>query len=92
MSLDTTKHGEIREEVNRLFAERLLAAREEKGIPQVRLTMMTGIAQSQISRYEGGHAAPAAHMAVILASALGVSTDWLYGIDVLQVKYGERRQ
>ena len=74
----------IKKKVGAIFSERLVKAREDKGLSQSRLTMLTGIAQSQISRYEGNHNVPTPACTVVLASALGVSVDHLYGMDALK--------
>lgn len=77
------------------FNERLKKLREEKGLTQVQLSELTGITARQIQKYEGGKARPRLDAAEMLAKALDVSTDELFGnADMLIAqandKYGAR--
>ena len=54
------------------FAEKLRLLRGERGLSQVDLANLTGIAPAQLSRYELGKSYPRAEIMAKLASALGV--------------------
>ena len=59
--------------INNGFAERLRLLRGERGLSQVELANLAGIAPAQLSRYELGKAHPRSEVLAKLASALGVS-------------------
>jgi len=61
------------------FAERLINIRKEKKMSQQELANKVGIHANVLGRYERGEARPFVDMAVKLAQALGVSTDYLLG-------------
>ena len=61
------------------FGERLTAIRKEKKMSQGDLAKMVGIHANVLGRYERGEARPFVEMAVKLAEALSVSTDYLLG-------------
>jgi len=63
-----------------VFAQRVKSRREELGINQHGLAVMTEISQAQISRYEKGDSEPTATAIVALAQVLNTSTDWLLGV------------
>ena len=59
------------------FADRLIAARKDRGITQQALAELAGIHVTQVRRYEGGTSAPTLDVLRNLAVALHVSTDAL---------------
>lgn len=59
---------------------RLQRIRKEKGITQVELAKRLGSIQSVVSSYECGTTHPNHEMLARIATALGVSTDYLLGI------------
>ncbi len=59
------------------FNDRLIEARERAKFSQTQLGEACGMASTQISRYEAGRATPRRATAKRLASALGVSEEWL---------------
>ena len=61
--------------------ERLTSARKNKGLSQPELVHRSGVAQTQISRYETGKAQPRISVLTRLAAALSVDTDWLLNGD-----------
>ena len=79
-------------EVSEVFPKRLFECRRYKGMSQLDLTLASGIAQSQLSRYEGGHNIPTPHLAFILAQVLDTTVDYLYGGDLLREKYFQSGQ
>lgn len=69
-----------------IFAKRLKEAREAKGIKQKDLAERIGVSYQTISAYEKSDAAgkvknPTLENAVSIAKELGVSLDWLYGLE-----------
>lgn len=69
-----------------IFAKRLKEAREAKGIKQRDLAERIGVSYQTISAYEKSDTAgkvknPTLENAVSIAKELGVSLDWLYGLD-----------
>lgn len=60
------------------FSERLIRCRAQKGLSQVELAALAGVAPAQISRYESGKHVPRPHVAARLAEALGCSVAWLF--------------
>ena len=63
------------------FGERLKQARLERGISQKDLAEAAGIAINSLRTYEQGRHEPGLFCATCLAIALGVSLDWLAGIE-----------
>ena len=59
------------------FNDRLIEARERAGYSQTQLGEACDMASTQISRYEAGRATPRRATVKRLASALGVSEEWL---------------
>jgi transcriptional regulator with XRE-family HTH domain len=59
------------------FGRNLSGARKEKGLTQEELVKISGVAISQIRRYEADKSSPTLHVATKLAKALGVSIDEL---------------
>ena len=70
-----------------IFATRLVEARKAKGWSQMRLAVEMNMHQQTISFWEIDRSTPRAAKLVKLASVLGVSLDWLMGIDE-EVKHG----
>lgn len=60
-------------------AERLKEAREKKGLSQRKLAEMVKVSQASISWFESGDAMPSGNKIGLIADALGVSIDYLYG-------------
>lgn len=63
------------------FPERLRLARRRQALTQQQLQELSGVWFNAISRYEKGHVAPSLESAAKLARALGVSLDWLSGLE-----------
>jgi transcriptional regulator with XRE-family HTH domain len=61
------------------FSERLKALRGE--MKQAEFARKVGLAQNSYNRYESGERVPDIAVLSQLASRLGVSTDWLLGLD-----------
>lgn len=59
------------------FGKNLSSARKEKGLTQEDLVRMSGVAISQIRRYEADKSSPTLDVITKLAKALGVSLDEL---------------
>lgn len=59
------------------IGRRIAESRQKAGLSQADLELKTGIAQTQISRYESGRAVPRRAAMMRLAEALGVQFDWL---------------
>ena len=57
-------------------ALRIKHRREQLGLRQIELSVLSGVSQAQISRYEAGTSEPTAHALYLLAKALETSTDW----------------
>lgn len=69
-----------------IFAQRLREAREANGIKQKELAERIGVSSQTISAYEksdvtGKVKNPTLENAVSIAKELGVSLDWLYGLE-----------
>lgn len=62
---------------NTPVSERIKSRRENLGYSQVQLAELAGINSTQLYRYESGKANLRLDAAEKIASALGVSTDWL---------------
>ena len=63
------------------LGKRLKIARIERGISQRQLAQQTGLRQSHLSMIENDKHDPSATMVRTLARALGVTTDYLLGMD-----------
>jgi len=59
------------------FQEKLVQARKEKGLTQLKLAEKAGVSLIQIRRYEAGNSQPTLEALRKLAVALGVTTDIL---------------
>ncbi len=63
-----------------MYTERLLLAREKRGLTQKELSKMIGIKQQQYARYEKGiNIMPITHLKSICV-ALNVSADYILGL------------
>jgi transcriptional regulator with XRE-family HTH domain len=58
--------------------ERMKEARFRLKMPQIVLSLETGINTSTISRIECGYIKPAARQKTAIAAALGCGADWLF--------------
>ena len=66
-----------------VFGARLLQSRQRLGLSQSALAERSGVGQNQISRLErGDKPSVRADTLYALAKALGVSTDYLLGLEV----------
>ena len=63
------------------FHERLKKVMTDKGITQSELCVRTGIPKSAMSQYLSGAFRPKQERSRLIAKAVGVSEDWLNGID-----------
>lgn len=61
------------------FAKNLKDKREEKGLTQMELAKLVGIAQPTIAKYENGIQTPNAVTAVQIAKCLGTTAEELVG-------------
>lgn len=68
-------------DVRSTFAKRLKEKRRELDLTQSQVAKMSGVAQSQISGFEKEKSPPSLADAAAIAQVLGVSLDWLCGID-----------
>jgi len=64
------------------FGERIVAAREEAGLSQRELADKLGITQRALSWWEREPVALKPEQMAALAAALGVTTDYLLGVEV----------
>lgn len=65
---------------NQVFCERLRDAMSERAMTGTALSLSAGITENDISRYRNGRNEPGSKALAALASALGVSMDWLWGV------------
>jgi transcriptional regulator with XRE-family HTH domain len=73
---------------DRVFPERLRAARKARGLSQNGLYRLSGIPSCSISRLEGGGARPSYDSLLRLVTALEVSADYLIGCsDIMEVRH-----
>ena len=63
------------------FAERLKALRERRRISRSTLSELCGLSRNMVSRYELGDSQPSIEAAAQLAEYLGVSMDYLCGLE-----------
>lgn len=64
-----------------IFAKRLRTLREKHGYTQKEFAEKAGVSSSSYNAYEQGTKAPPLTSAAKIAKALGVSLDWLCGMD-----------
>ncbi len=65
---------------DKMYTERLLLAREKRGLTQKELSKMIGIKQQQYARYEKGiNIMPVTHLKKICI-ALDISADYILGL------------
>jgi transcriptional regulator with XRE-family HTH domain len=64
-------------EIKKLFTERLKDARQRKGMTQEKLSELSGINPTLISKYEQGIALPGIDNLQKLVVALGITSDYL---------------
>ena len=67
------------------FGERLRQLRKQKKLTQKQLAALIGVKNSIVSFYEVGDRIPSPEMLVKLAMTLGVSADYLLGIERSEV-------
>jgi transcriptional regulator with XRE-family HTH domain len=72
-------------------ALRIKQRREQLGLKQSELALISKISQAQVSKYESGTHEPNAHALYQLAMALNTSADWLIGLtdEVNEIKSDE---
>lgn len=63
------------------LADKILELRKERGLSQMQLSRLTGIAQSNIARYELRKSEPSASVIVALCNFFEVSADYLLGLE-----------
>lgn len=63
------------------FSKRLKELRHEKGLSIQKLSKITKLSSSSISRWENGQADIKSNELIILAKFFGVTTDFLLGIE-----------
>lgn len=71
------------------FAKRLMAVRKEKGISQKNLADMARTSTQSMNQYELNRRIPQVNVAAEIAKSLGVSLDYLCGIDSSEIKMRE---
>ena len=64
-----------------IFPERLKTAMDDHGVTANELSIMTGISNPLLSNYLHGRYLPKHDKLTILAAALGVSVEWLLGVE-----------
>lgn len=70
-----------------MYTERLLLAREKRGISQKELSEMIGLKQQQYARYEKGvNIMPITHLKKICI-ALNISADYILGLTSIIKSY-----
>lgn len=57
------------------IGEKIKACRKLANLTQVKLSEISGVAQSTIAQYENGYMTPSLSQAWLLADALGISVD-----------------
>lgn len=67
-------------QTDRTFGERIVAERERKNWSRAFLAGQSGVTEKTIWRWERGETDPQLDDAVNVATALGVSLDWLAGM------------
>lgn len=67
--------------MNKIFGERLLELRQEKGIGQVQLAREIDVGKSIISYWERGEVEPTLSKLVAIAKYFGVTIDYLAGLE-----------
>lgn len=66
---------------NSPFSERVRITREARGLSQADLADKTGLQPAAIAHFEAGRRSPSMKNLRVLSLALGVSADYLIGID-----------
>lgn len=69
-----------------IFAKRLVALRNDRSLTQEEVGKVIGVGKTTISNYERGYSTPDAETIVTLADYFAVTTDYLLGRDVIDVK------
>lgn len=64
-----------------MVADRIKSLREQKGLTQTELSKQLGITRSSVNAWEMGISVPSTQYIVELAGILGISTDYLLGVD-----------
>ena len=67
-----------------MFNERLRELRTAQGISQVELAKKLGVTKQSVSNWENDNIQPSIEMLIKIALCLGVSSDYLLGIDSVQ--------
>ena len=67
--------------LHKAFGQRLQEARKAKGFSQEDLADLLGVSHVQVAFWEMGRNAPRVEKLPAIAGALGVSLDWLFGIE-----------
>lgn len=76
----------MKEIVNKRFGEQLKHIRQKLGLSQVKLSELTGIPASSISKFEAGERMPSLYSFISLQEELGVSADELLQTDYCLVE------
>lgn len=69
------------ENLSGVFVPRMRMAMEEKGVSQKELAKSIGLTEAGVSRIMKGYRVPRAASIVGICRTLGVSSDWLLGLD-----------
>lgn len=68
-------------ELHRAFGRRMQEARKAKGFTQYDLADLLEVSHVQVAFWEMGRNGPRVEKLPAIAGALGVSLDWLFGIE-----------
>ncbi len=68
-------------EVIEVLNQRIREVRQTRGMSQVELAGLLGVTKQSVSNWENDNIQPSIEMLVRLALTLGVSTDYLLGLD-----------
>src|SRR5574344_2533865 len=64
-----------------MLSDRLKKTMKERGYNQKQLADRTGLSEAAVSKYLSGYRTPHLEILVVLAKSLGVSTDYLLGVE-----------
>ena len=70
----------LKMDLKNIFAERLMRARQQKGLSQRQLALAVGISPRAAGQYEQGQNLPSLETFILLTEALDVSADYLLGL------------
>ncbi len=80
-----TRHSKESKALNRQIGKRLLKARLLRGLSQQKLAQLTEVTFQQVQKYESGMNGLGPARMISFARALGVTIDYLYGVEDLEL-------